>query len=399
MSETPLFGTSSDGRQPGVSPERTRRALATLIGLACGLAIAEGVGRAAVGGGEAGPRGERAANVREIPNNVERLPRPEPARASLLLIGNSHTYALPGRVRGEPLRPDSGSTLIDELERRIAARLPRAKGAVFYRLAYPNFLPIEMLLRATQLLEAGYRPRVVVLGLTYRNVARDFSVRPEIESLVEDGRVMARLRRFMGELGGSAAHRVERALAAEETRLTGRESRALGQSDADRLDERLTRSLGSSSVLLGESAELRARVYRPVVRFFADRLRSDERRFTYAALPADFVRNLACLDVLLRLLHASGSRLVLYFAPERSDLPPLVDPQGRPEFTRRVRALAAELDGVVLDAQNVVPARYWGWDRDTPDQSHFTEPGHRLLGDFIVERAAAVWPALERSEP
>jgi hypothetical protein len=371
----------------------------TLLGLACGVALAEGLGRVAMGSGGTRADAPRASSVREIPNKVDRLPAPEPDRPSLLLIGNSHTYSLPGKTKGEPARADSGATLIDELGKRVAARLSPEAEPIFYRLAYPNLLPMEMLLRVGQLLHAGYRPELVVLGLTYRNVARDSRVRPEIEELAADTELIAWLRHSIDALGTPAARRVVRALDAEVARLAGRESRALGQSHADRLDERLTRGLGAGSVLLGESAELRARVYRSVVHFLGSRLRRGDRRFTYAAIEGDYAQNFACLESALRLLRANGSRLVVYFAPERSDVPPLVDPSGRPEFARRVRELGVEIGAAVLDAENVVPAEYWGWDRDTPDQSHFTERGHRLLADFIVNGAPEAWTALARGAP
>src|SRR5688500_2249648 len=131
-----------------------------------------------------GDRLQRASNVQILSRLPDRLPPPAPA--SVLLIGNSHTYALPGMTRGEPLRPDSGSTLIDELAREVARREPSAVGVRFDRLAYPNFLPVEMLVRVAHLLDRGHRPSVVVLGLTWRNIARDTQTRHDVRRAYAD---------------------------------------------------------------------------------------------------------------------------------------------------------------------------------------------------------------------
>ncbi len=139
-----------------------------------------------------GPTPTRAAHVWDLPQEAAATPAPPPGR-DVLLIGNSHTYALPGLKKGQGLRPDSGATLIDELARRSAPLLGAAEVVTFERLAYPNFLPLEMLVRQAQLHAAGYRPEVVVLGITWRNVVRGSSLRPAVRQVLEDPAVRHRL--------------------------------------------------------------------------------------------------------------------------------------------------------------------------------------------------------------
>jgi hypothetical protein len=49
-----------------------------------------------------------------------------------------------------------------------------------------------------------------------------------------------------------------------------------------------------------------------------------------------------------------------------------------------------------IDARGVVPNEFWGWVGDSPDRSHFTEPGHQRLADFVYGQLEAhnTWQAL-----
>ena len=107
--------------------------------------------------------------------------------------------------------------------------------------------------------------------------------------------------------------------------------------------------------------------------------------YDYDVVEADYRFNVNCLRALLRLLHSRGSQVVCYFAPERSDVPPLMDPAGEQKFNEQFEREAAELGVVVLDARHVVPNEYWGWEYDSPDRSHFTEPGHQRLAKFLAD--------------
>lgn len=345
--------------------------------------------------GPATPGFERREEVRELPREPADLPAPDP-RPALLLMGNSHTYALPGLEKGQPLRPDAGATLIDELAAGVEALEPETD-AVFYRLAYPNFLPFEMLTRYAQLSLAGYRPRIVVLGITWRNVARDRRLRYQIHTAFEDD---AFARSFLARLEDPAVSADPRVLAAVEAEVRQVErDREIDrqQSSADRLDARLTEDLGRHVALLGQSAEVRSRVYRELAYAIDTWVVPEQTEgYSYDLIEDDLELNLACLRALLRWLAEDGARVLLYRAPERSDLAPLLDPRRQDEVLGELEAEARELGFLTTDAGRAVPDEYWGWERDTPDRSHFTEPGHRLLARQLLEAGAArnLWSTL-----
>src|SRR5207247_947692 len=84
-----------------------------------------------------------------------------------------------------------------------------------------------------------------------------------------------------------------------------------------------------------------------------------------------------------------GAAVVVYLAPERSDLPPLMAREPQRAFVERLRRFLDDNAAFLIDARDAVPAEYWGWEQDVPDRSHFTEPGHRLLARRLVEVGAA----------
>src|SRR5206468_1464190 len=103
------------------------------------------------------------------------------------------------------------------------------------------------------------------------------------------------------------------------------------QSDADRLDARLTDWISDRVTLAGRSADLRARIYRSIAYAIDDALAhaSQHRKKTgydYDVIEEDLALNLACLRSLIALAGSRGAQVVLYQAPERGDLPPLADP-------------------------------------------------------------------------
>lgn len=350
------------------------------------LVLAAGNHLAAALTGSAEPptaRYPRRSNVIELPREPAALP-PAPRRPSVLLIGNSHTYALPGLEPGQPLRPGAGATLIDELEAGVRAPLP-STDALFYSLSYPNFLPFEMLTRYAHLSYHGYRPRVIVLGLTWRNVARDRQPRHQIAAAFERetfGRwMLERLAAPPIAARPEVMEMVEERLRA----ATFAEREDLQQSAADRLDAWLTSELGEKIALIGRSAELRARIYREIAYGVGNLLIGEQQKdYTYEMVEEDLEFNLLCLRALLRWFAADGAAVIVYRAPERSDLPPLVDDHRQDEVLGEIEREAAELGFVTVDARRVVPDELWGWERNTPDRSHFTEPGHRRLAAALV---------------
>ncbi|HEV3136776.1 MAG TPA: hypothetical protein VGZ26_02710, partial [Pirellulales bacterium] len=109
------------------------------------------------------PQTQRPQNVLIVFKDPAALPPPKTER-SVWLLGNSHTYALPGTKQGDALRTDEPGILIDELAARLARGFP-ASHVNCYLLSYPNFLPFEMLTRVAHLLEQGHHPTIVILGL------------------------------------------------------------------------------------------------------------------------------------------------------------------------------------------------------------------------------------------
>lgn len=368
----------------GWTRERTLL-LTTLVGAGATVAAAEVWAGSMSDAGDPGTRPDvrRAENVVILPKRVEALP-PRPAGRLVLLLGNSHTYALPGLRRGQGLRPDPGATLVDELARAAGqhAQVP----VTFERLAYPNFLPTEMLFRFAHLLQREHAPDVIVLGLTWRNVARDSRPRHEVRSLLRDRAFVSTLRRMLREARAPAPLT---AFVDEEVRRVAREMEEERQrSHADEIDAKLTEHLGESSSLFGGSASVRARIYRALSQGIGAAF-VRESDGPNAAVEDDIALNVAAARAIFALARARGIRVLVYQAPERSDLPPIVDVTRRDEVMGRLGRELRASGQQMIDAREVVPARYWGYEHETADRSHFTEPGHRLLADFIVRETAA----------
>src|SRR5438105_3644145 len=66
---------------------------------------------------------ERQVNVVIVPKEPGQLPAAK-AEPSVWLLGNSHTYALPGIAQGDALRTEAKGILIEELAARVRQHLP-----------------------------------------------------------------------------------------------------------------------------------------------------------------------------------------------------------------------------------------------------------------------------------
>lgn len=362
---------------------------ATLVSIVVALGVVAGldsIGASWVRGDsvELTPDVARAENVVIIENTPERLPPPRPG-PSVILVGNSHTYALPALERGRPLRPDPGVTLIDELAGEVGG------DATFYRLAYPNFLPFEMLTRVAQMYDHGYRPDVVVIGLTWRNIARDSALRYQIARVF---RASGFAERFAEMLGPDYPKVVERIEArAREVAREQEEERT--KSSADRVDAALSELFGRYVALIGKSRVLRARLYRGLNVALTERF-VPKTEYAYDVVSTDLAFNRRCVAALLDLLHDRGARVILYQAPQRSDYAPLMDPTGQAEVLGEIEKRAETFGFVMLDARRVVPNELWGFAYDAADRSHFTEPGHKALAHFLFENGRSTFRILER---
>jgi hypothetical protein len=299
-------------------------------------------------------------------------------------------------TQGDPLRIDEQGILIDELDARVKSRHPEVR-ADFYLLAYPNFLPFEMLTRVGQLLYEGYRPTLVILGVTWRNIARDSQLRHRVHVTYRDAAFADAFERMLAEEQVNAGPDVLEAIRTERRRVVHDEQVERLRSDSDKIDEVLTAWVGSHLTLMGRSADLRAALFRTmtqrVQQMWSDRTAPE---YSYDLIEHDYQFNLACLRALMRLLTERGATVVCYYAPERSDLPLLMDPRPQDEFIETFNREAAELGVRVIDARGVVPDQYWGWFGDSPDRSHFTEPGHQRLAEFLFQKidGQSLWKRL-----
>lgn len=346
---------------------------------------------------EVAPEIKRPDNVTIVLKDPAKLPRvaDEP---SVWLFGNSHTYALPGLKQGDPLRTNAEGILIDELAARVAQNYPDLR-AGFYLLSYPNFLPFEILTRVGHLLDKGQRPTIVFLGLTWRNIARDSRLRHEVYLAYRDKAFVEDFAAMLADPKIHADSEILEEVRAQRTQVEHDEQLERLRSDSDRLDEMLTAWVSERSTLMGKSADLRAHIYRTmtdrVQRLWDDR---QSVKYSYDLVEHDYRFNVECLRTAVRLLRQQGATVFCYYAPERDDLPPLMDPERQNEFIDEFNREADQLGITVLDARRIVPNEYWGWVDESPDRSHFTEPGHQRLSQFLLEEAAkrSAWKELSR---
>lgn len=328
---------------------------------------------------------KRAPNVVVVSKDPQVLPRKAPSK-SLWLIGNSHTYALPGLQKGEPLRNDPGVTLIDELATQLAAVDARRANATYYRIANPNLLPFEMLTRVAHLVHRGFAADVLVLGLTWRNVARDSAPRHEISQLFGDAEFTGAFKKMLIEV--NAPPPLFASIDAEVRAMAHQAQAERMRSTADRLDERVTGVVGSGLALVGQSAGLRATVYRAFAYQLAAAMPGDgASQLNYDVVSEDLAINTAALEAMIRMLRARGTSVVVYLAPERTDLPPLMDPKQAEAFRQGFAQFLTSQGAALVDARDAVPNELWGWEQTTPDRSHFTEPGHQKLAHRVIESA------------
>jgi len=346
--------------------------------------------------GASEPLLKRPDRVQFLPHDPLNLPPPLPP-PEFLLLGNSHTYMLPGVNRGQGLRVEAMNSrriLLDELMVRLEQAHPEPVGS-YYLLAYPNFLPYEMLTRVAQLYQHGYRPNLVVIGITWRNVARDSQLRYAVRQVYREPGFAEAFSKVLNDPAVHAGEPVLGAIASDVRRVKADEEQERVRSDADRLDGKLADWIGQRLTLLGDSNSLRARIQLdyvdPLQNAIVDRA---HKAYEYNLVEPDYQFNLDCLRVLLRLFRSRGSQVICYLAPERTDVPPLMDPAGEQRFNEQLQREAESLGAFVLDARRVVPNEYWGWEYDSPERSHFTEPGHQRLAQFLADEIERrhLWP-------
>jgi hypothetical protein len=332
------------------------------------------------------PVQHRAENVVAVSKNPANLPKRPVGKTSLFLAGNSHTYTLPGLKRGDPLRSDPGVTLIDDLAKEVSEAHPPRANATYYRVSNPNFLPFEMLTHFSYLFHHGYVPDVAIVGFTFRNIARDTALRHDVHRVYHEPAFAEEIGRALKSPDIEADPRIILQVEAEVRQAAFEDREDQMRSDADRLDQRLMEKIGAHVTLIGQSAELRARIYRSFAYGLDSLFEKRTQSASYDVIDADLDFNLACEKALVRMLRQKNVATIYYLTPERTDLPPLISPEREEKETIAFATWAKDQGVAVIDARHVVPNEYWGFEHETPDRSHFTEPGHLLLAKFIAHQ-------------
>lgn len=114
-------------------------------------------------------------------------------------------------------------------------------------------------------------------------------------------------------------------------------------------------------------------------------------------IPAAYDLNLAALAQILKGAATSGTKVITYIAPLRSDASRPYDPIEYAAFKRDTRELAARFDARFLDLEDLVPNRYWGSKDSTSvdgtpeiDFMHFQAAGHALLAERLEAEVESV---------
>jgi hypothetical protein len=343
------------------------------------------------------PEAAQAGRFVDLPYDPLTPVAPIEGRPQVLVLGNSHLYSLPSPTPGHAMRVAQRGILPDLIGAELSER--RRDSPQVYLLAYPNFVPYEMFTRWVGLRQSGFRPDTVVLGLTWRNVARDSALRQQIYQAYRDPTFGTAMKESLARLPAAEADMLRPAVENELRRAEFDAQVERMKSHADRLDERLHSQAKRYSALVGESEEIRSRLFRllnsRVQKLWAERKTAE---FQYDLIEEDYRLNLPCLQALLLELRGVGTQIVLYYAPERGDLPPVMNPARQAEFVQMFDAWCRTQGVLVVDARKVVPNEYWGYDFDSADRSHFTEEGHRRLTRFLIDEVERLRPGFWKGD-
>ena len=321
------------------------------------------------------------------------FPRPEPGTPSLWIVGNSHVFGLPGIKKGDPLRLEVNGALVDELSSRIDDHR-QSHDVLYYRLAYPNYLPFEMLISIARLRQLDHHPRVVVLGLSWTNLARSRDPRTTMRDALRDRQFAAYFAKLLRDPNLSISPQVHEEFEENCRQIEADERQQQTLSHADKLETVATHWLGERITLIGKSEDLRARLYRSTVMPVQDALAGET--LQYGVVESDLRFNVSCLVSVFRLLSEMKASVMIYVAPARSDLPAYITPERERQVLEQIEAEAEKQGFVWVDASNVVPNEYWGWSDNVQDRAHFVEPGHQRLAQFLFEAGAkrGLWEKL-----
>jgi hypothetical protein len=331
----------------------------------------------------------------EVPNVITSLGPLHDSRPELLMIGNSHVYGLPGLQRGDPLRlENTKGTVFDTLAGRINKKLGPDR-VLYCRLAYPNFLPIEMLISYQYLRTMGHHPRAVILGVSWGGFTRGRDARHDIRQCLQEDQVLTDLRQRIDAMHVPNGQDVLEGLEKEARRSHDDANAGQNLSDADQWENELMAYLDPRVALLGESGALRARLYRSFVIPIQDMwVRAGHA--TYGVVDEDLEFNMTCLQVLLQSLRDDGVQVLAYFAPRRTDISSMFESRRLDWFTAETTRLIHDNQFKIVDAGDLVRPDEWGWANDQPDMAHFVESAHDRLADMLWKEGDAwgLWTRL-----
>lgn len=320
----------------------------------------------------------RMANVVGFADKLVLVPpSPKPARPALLLLGSSQSYASSSPEPNANGLGDQAGTLIDRLAEEVA--LPQA---TYLRFASGSILPNEMMIAEAYVEAMGYRPAVVVLPLIWTNIAIDRDYRPTFREALESAPVAAtvarRLRENHAPAGVIDSFDEEARRSASKTSFDG--PRPIG----DVIDDRLTAWTQSRIGLVGRREDIQAGLQERVVHQVVGRL-APTTIATRSPREETLRFNLEFLHAFIRSLRHDGISVIVYRAPQRTDIPVPVDVRHSDEalvpFLKRLEDLGA----TIVDARPAVPDTMFGWSGPSKDFNHYLRDGHRAVAHAIVE--------------
>lgn len=337
---------------------------------------------------------DRAPNVIGFSDNLSLVPpAPSSARPAVLLLGSSQSYASSSTEPNGNGFGDQAGTLIDWIATSVGST-----NVDYLRFASGSILPNEMMIAEAKLEVLGYRPRVVILPLIWTNIAIDRDYRPAFREALQSSQVASLVDERL-KLGGASpdmllSFRTEAAHAAANAQWNG--PRPLG----DLLDDRLTTWARPHVGIIGRREDLQAGFHERVLHQIVGRL-APTAIVTRPAHEANLRFNIEVMRTFVSSLVKSKIGVLVYRAPQRTNIPVPVDVSRSDEFLLPLMEELSANGAVVVDARAAVPDSLFGWTGPTKDFNHFVKDGHRALAEYIVRegRARGVFAALDPAGP
>lgn len=321
------------------------------------------------------------------------------ANPTLLVVGNSQQFLLPGKERNESPRIRAGGDMIlDEVARLAGSRYPNHRPGTFVRFATTWFMPIEMLGTLGLWLErAPPSETTIIIAANVFDHDETQTIRPKVTSLLaaypESTRALLE-RLAQVQDGPMAAERLRSAL--EKSRTESLLPRSADDADVAvrRWLERHEAWEGSAFVK-GRLTMRYQKLEAPFLQAFFGRVDQPGRSIDAAALLTGGPHRF--LQVLVRTLRLHKLRPICYAMPWN---PHALRPSAKTdELVDKMGRDLAEAGCAFIDASRAVPdaQENWGWWGGQPDFDHLTPEGIRTLATFLLERIAENEPSFTRA--